>query len=178
MILAQSVFQIFCSQSSIGLQYKSRKRGITVQWQVWWKKESTGPLMQWQVWNERKKKKKKKRIRLFSMLIPYIKFQDPISNRSWPYAKRNGADRQSYRRTGPNQYAPLNFFEVGGITMSILAAYFEHKVPFFQDKCYWRFLFRFCQHKVSWKTDCQLNSRKLCIKEGLHPNEGPLNDIS
>ena len=24
------------------------------------------------------------------MLIPYIKFQDPVSNRSSPYAKRNG----------------------------------------------------------------------------------------
>ena len=37
------------------------------------------------------------------MLIPYIKFHDPIFNRSWPYAKRNG---QTGGRTDPNQYAP------------------------------------------------------------------------
>ena len=34
--------------------------------------------------------KKTIRVRLFFMLIPHIEFQDPISNRSWPYAKRNG----------------------------------------------------------------------------------------
>ena len=30
---------------------------------------------------------KKVRVQLFSILIPYIKFQDPISNRSWQSAK-------------------------------------------------------------------------------------------
>ena len=42
------------------------------------------------------------------MVIPYyIKFQGPISNRSWPYAKRNGrTGEQRDEQTGPNQYAP------------------------------------------------------------------------
>ena len=38
-ILAQAFLQIFCSQGSIGLQCKSRKRGITLQWQVWGKEK-------------------------------------------------------------------------------------------------------------------------------------------
>ena len=39
MILAQAVPQIFCSQGYIGLQCKSKKGGITLQWQVWWKRK-------------------------------------------------------------------------------------------------------------------------------------------
>ena len=35
-------------------------------------------------------KKEKIQARLFFMLIPYIKFQDPTSNSSWLNAKRNG----------------------------------------------------------------------------------------
>ena len=41
---------------------------------------------------EKKKKKKKKieiRVLLFFILIPHIKIQDPISNRSWLYVKCN-----------------------------------------------------------------------------------------
>ena len=34
--------------------------------------------------------KKKIRVRLFFLLIIEIKFQDPISNRSWPCANRHG----------------------------------------------------------------------------------------
>ena len=43
------------------------------------------------------------------MHIPYIKFQDPISNYSWLYAKSNW---HTDGQTDPNQYmyAPLNFF--------------------------------------------------------------------
>ena len=33
--------------------------------------------------------KKKIQVLLFFMHIPYIKFQDPISTCSWPYAKSN-----------------------------------------------------------------------------------------
>ena len=81
MILAQAVLQIFCSQSSIDLLCKNEKRGITLQWQI-------------------QQEKKKIRVRLFFMLIPYIKFQDPVSNRSWPYAKcfgqmHTGSDRRA-----------------------------------------------------------------------------------
>ena len=59
-----------------------------------------------------KKKKKKIRVRLFFMLIPHIKFQDPIFNRSWPYA--SVTDRPSHRRTDPNQYAPSQLLRSWG----------------------------------------------------------------
>ena len=42
------------------------------------------------------------------MHIPYINFQDPTSNHSWPYAKHNG-------RTHRQPICPLNYFEVRGI---------------------------------------------------------------
>ena len=51
------------------------------------------------------------------MHIPCITFQDPIANYYWPYAKLIGRTlRRTEPRTDPNQYAPLSFFEVGGIT--------------------------------------------------------------
>ena len=43
----------------------------------------------------------------FFMLVPYSKFQDPIFNLSWLYAKRNG------QTDTPKPICPLNFFEVG-----------------------------------------------------------------
>ena len=95
MILAQAVLQIFftrCRRFTMEKSKKGRKRGITLQRQF-------------------RRKRKTIRVRLFFMLIPYtcIKFQDPICNRSWPYAKRNGqTDR-------PKPICPLNFLEVGGI---------------------------------------------------------------
>ena len=61
-ILVPEVLYIFCSQDSIGLQCKSRKMGMAAM---------TSP-----------KEKKKVQVRLFFMLIPYIKIQDPTSNRS------------------------------------------------------------------------------------------------
>ena len=76
MILAQAVLQIFCLQCSIGLQCKRRKRGITLQWQVWWKR-------------------KKIQVCLFFMLIPCIKFQDPISNGPWPYSSVTDGQAQT-----------------------------------------------------------------------------------
>ena len=58
------------------------------------------------------------RVPVFFILVPHIKFQDPISNRSWTYAKRN---RRTHARTDARTDAevqtnmPLNFFEVGCI---------------------------------------------------------------
>ena len=46
------------------------------------------------------------------------KFQDPISNCSWPYAKRNGrTDAWMHARTHADAQTnmPLNFSEVGAI---------------------------------------------------------------
>ena len=58
--------------------------------------------------------KKKIRVRLFFMLIPHIKFQDPIFNRSRPYA--SVTDRPTQPATDrPKTICPLNFFEVLGI---------------------------------------------------------------
>ena len=54
---------------------------------------------------KKKKKKSKKRICLFSILIPYIKFQDPLSDRSWPHAKR---DEQMNERTAQKLRTSLN----------------------------------------------------------------------
>lgn len=51
------------------------------------------------------------------MLMLYMKFQDPSSSDSWPYANR----RQTDKRTGRNQYALFNFSEVGGIKKKITA---------------------------------------------------------
>ena len=42
MLLALVVLQIFCWQGSIGLQCKSWKRVITLQWQVWRKRKKYG----------------------------------------------------------------------------------------------------------------------------------------
>ena len=49
------------------------------------------------------------------MLIPHIKFQDPISNRSWLYPKRN---RQMHACRGPNHknFKALNPFTSSGLT--------------------------------------------------------------
>ena len=48
------------------------------------------------------------------MLIPYIKFQDPISNCSWPHAERN-----THAHTNrPKPICSLNFFEDGGIKIN------------------------------------------------------------
>ena len=83
MILAQVVLQIFCWQASIGLYWQSkkkkesRKRDITLQREV-------------------RRNRKRIRVLLFFILIPHIKFQDPISNRSWPYAK---CDARTHGRT-------------------------------------------------------------------------------
>ena len=59
MTLTQAVLEIFCTQGSIGLQWESRTE----------KKKN-------------KKKKKKNGFPLIFVLIPYIKFQDHISNGS------------------------------------------------------------------------------------------------
>ena len=48
--------------------------------------------------------KQKIQVRLFFMLMLYIKFQDPSSNHFWTYA--SVTDKQMDRPTGPNQYAP------------------------------------------------------------------------
>ena len=79
MILAQMVLEIFCSQSSIGLQWESwkmSKKGHN--------SATTSPT-----------EKKKIRFRLYFMVIPNIKFQDPISNRSWPCASETDARTDS-----------------------------------------------------------------------------------
>ena len=55
------------------------------------------------------------RVRLFFIHIPYIKFQNPTSNRSWPYAKRNTPQTTD----GPKPICPLNFFEVGDIITAL-----------------------------------------------------------
>ena len=45
------------------------------------------------------------------MLMLNIKFQDPSSYHFWLYA--SVTDGQMDKQIGPNQFAPLNFFEVG-----------------------------------------------------------------
>ena len=54
-------------------KYLSRKTGITSQGHP-----------------RHKKKKKKIWVRLFSMLMLYVKLQDPSSYHPWPYEKHNG----------------------------------------------------------------------------------------
>ena len=77
--------------------WPSRKRGITLPY---------------------KSRPKKIRVRLFCVLMLYIKFQVPRSIGSLVLQTTKGVtDRRTNRWTGPNQYAPLNFFEVGGIKM-------------------------------------------------------------
>ena len=85
MILAQAVLRIFCSQGSI--------RGITLQWQL-----------------RRPTEKKKILVRLLFMLHPYIKFQDPVANSSWP-----SPSVTDWWTDRPKPICSLNFFEVGGI---------------------------------------------------------------
>ena len=48
----------------------------------------------------------------FFILMLHIQFKVPSSSGSLLSVPRRGV---TDRRTGPNQYAPLNFFEVGGI---------------------------------------------------------------
>ena len=96
MILAQMVLEIFCSQSSIGLQWESRKK----------KKHShtlknghnsstTSPTKK----NKKKKTKKKKKKTGPLIFQTYSTYQ--ISR---PYA--SVTDAQTHPRTGSNQYAP------------------------------------------------------------------------
>ena len=54
--------------------------------------------------------KKKIQVLLFLILIPHIKFQDPISNRSWPYAK---CDPDTHGWAGPNEYASSTSLKLG-----------------------------------------------------------------
>ena len=63
---------------------------------------------------------KKKCVHLFFVMMLCITFQVPSSSGSLVLQPTKGVmdrwmDRHTDRRTGPNNYAPLNFFEVGGI---------------------------------------------------------------
>ena len=49
----------------------------------------------------------------FVMLIPSVKFQGPISNRSWPYAKRYRTHGRPDIQTCPNQYTPATSSKLG-----------------------------------------------------------------
>ena len=69
-VLTQAVLQIFCSKVSIGLQCKSRKRD-----------ENGTKTGHNSAMRSPTEKKQKYRSTYLFMLIPYIKFQDPISNR-------------------------------------------------------------------------------------------------
>ena len=108
--LAQVLFEVSCSKDFIvGFQCMSRKRAIhvTLELQVRW-------------------------VRLFSILIRYIKFQDPIPYRSWPYAKR---DAQTNRRTdiqtiNPKAIYPSSYFAVGGINNSIIYLHRQSQLKF------------------------------------------------
>ena len=62
-------------------------------------------------------KKKKIRVRLFFVLMLYIKFQVPSSSGSLVLQPTKGVtDRRTDRQTDrPKPICPLNFFEVGGI---------------------------------------------------------------
>ena len=109
MILAQMVLEIFCSQSSKCLQWKSRKMSKKGH-----NSATTSPT-----------EKKNIRVCLCFMVIPHIEFQDPVSNRSWPYA--SVTDARTNRPTDrPKPICPLNFFEVGGI-INVFQSEFEHK---------------------------------------------------
>ena len=67
MILAQAVLEIVCLQGSIGLQWDSQKT----------LKKGHNSAMKSLI-----EKRKKKWVLSFFILIPHIKFQDPISNHS------------------------------------------------------------------------------------------------
>ena len=99
-ILAQEALQIFCWQGFIGLQCNSQKRGIALQWQVRRKRKVYGSA--------------------YFSCYSIIKFQDPISNRSWPYAKRNGrTDRQaqtSKKLRGINNHFIIVYKVSNGLT--------------------------------------------------------------
>ena len=69
MITAQAVFNIFCSQCSIGFQWKCRKMV-----------EKRTQLCHDNSDRKERKKKKKNAGSIIFMLIPYIEFQGPISN--------------------------------------------------------------------------------------------------
>ena len=101
MTLAQAVLEIFCSQGSIGLQWESRKNV----------EKGHNSAME-----SLTEKKKKIQVLLFIILIPHIKFQDPISNRSWLYAKHNAPCMDG--RTGPNQYASWTSSKFGMYKLS------------------------------------------------------------
>ena len=68
MTLAQAVLKIFCSQDYIGLQWESRKKKKNVK---------KGLLL---CIDKSDGKEKKIGVLLIFILIPQIKFQDPISN--------------------------------------------------------------------------------------------------
>ena len=57
---------------------------------------------------------KKIRVRLFFVLMLYIKFQVPSSSGSLVLRPTKGiTDRRTVRRTGPNQYAPSTCSKFG-----------------------------------------------------------------
>ena len=92
---------------------KGRKSDITLQWQVRREKKKRKKKKTKNKKKKKKKKKKKTRDLLIFMHIPCIKLQDPISNRSWPYAKHYGqihVHTQTDRQAKP--ICPLNIFEV------------------------------------------------------------------
>ena len=65
---------------------------------------------------------KKIRVRLFCVLMLYIKFQVPSSSGSLVLQPTKGVtDRRTDRQTDrPKPICPLNFFEVGGIKIGYL----------------------------------------------------------
>ena len=82
--------------------------------------------------NDKSDGKEKICVRLFFMLVPYIKFQDPISNHSWPHAKRYG---QRYTDR-PKPICPLNVFKVVGITTTFpKAVHVLHSLTGKRTKC-------------------------------------------
>ena len=54
-------------------------------------------------WNYKYAGKKETKVLLFSILIRYIKFQNPISDRTWPYAKRDGRNERTDAQTAQKQ---------------------------------------------------------------------------
>ena len=101
-ILSETIVQIFCSQGC-------PKRGITAEWQD--------------------SRRKKKRVRLVFMYMPYIKFQCSSISGSWASSchkvlrtdgRTDGrierwTDGQTDGQAQTNMPPPLNFSEVGGL---------------------------------------------------------------
>ena len=92
MILSQAVLQIFCWQGLLWVKCVSRKWGI-IQSNIHRILRNVNQVIYTMYLNcmidtnEKSDGKEKIQILLFFILIPHIKFQDPISNRSWPHAK-------------------------------------------------------------------------------------------